>query len=89
MLKLFLSIVSCCLVFSIFTKVLAMGISHKVSYCPRDEKEWQKASNRLNCSDDVTDVVNRYHCLPTDSLTTLLEFCYNRTRTQVIEGTLY
>ena len=66
-----------------------MGISHKVSYCPRDEKEWQKASNRLNCSDDVTDVVNRYHCLPTDRLTTLLEICYNRTRTQVIEGTLY
>ena len=72
-----------------FYKVLAMGASQRVRHCPRDEKEWQKASNRLNCSDDVTDVVNRYHCLPTDSLTTLLEFCYNRTRANVINGKLY
>lgn len=64
-----------------------METAHRVSHCPRDEKEWQKASKRLNCSDDVTSPKNRYHCLPIDNLSTLLEFCYNRTRAQVIKGT--
>ncbi|XP_078322841.1 uncharacterized protein LOC144622140 [Crassostrea virginica] len=67
-------------------EVLAMETAHRVSHCPRDEKEWQKASKRLNCSDDVTSPKNRYHCLPIDNLSTLLEFCYNRTRAQVIKG---
>ncbi|XP_078321794.1 uncharacterized protein LOC111112647 [Crassostrea virginica] len=69
-----------------FGKVLAMGIAHRVRDCPRDETEWQKASNRLNCISDVRSTKNKYHCLPADNLTTLLEFCYNRTRTQVVEG---
>lgn len=64
-----------------------METAHRVSHCPRDEKEWQKASKRLNCSDDVLSPKNRYHCLPIDNLSTLLEFCYNRTRAQVIKGT--
>lgn len=74
-------------IFFLFLKVLAMETAHRVSYCPRDEKEWQKASKRLNCSDDVTSPKNRYHCLPIDNLSTLHEFCYNRTRAQVIKGT--
>lgn len=64
-----------------------MGTAHKVIDCPRDGKEWQHASHRLNCSDDASSPMNRYHCLPADNLTTLLEFCYNRTRTQVVKGT--
>ena len=64
-----------------------MGIAHRVRECPRDEEAWQKASNRMNCSTDVQGTKNKYHCLPADNLTTLLEFCYNRTRTQVVEGT--
>ena len=45
------------------------------------------ASKRLNCSDDAISPVNRYHCLPAENLTTFLEFCYNRTRPQVVNGT--
>nr|XP_022322696.1 uncharacterized protein LOC111124124 [Crassostrea virginica] len=63
-----------------------METSHRVSHCPQDRKEWQKASHRLNCSDDDTNSVNKYHCLPIDTKTTLLEFCYNRTRAQVTKG---
>ena len=69
-------------------QVLAMGIAHRVRDCPRNETEWQKASNRLNCTSGHSNPVNKYHCLPADNRTTLLEFCYNRTRTQVVEGTL-
>nr|XP_022305939.1 uncharacterized protein LOC111112615 isoform X2 [Crassostrea virginica] len=69
-----------------YGKVLAMGIAHRVRDCPRDETQWQKASNRLNCTSDVRSTMNKYHCLPADNRTTLLEFCYNRTRTQVVEG---
>ena len=65
-----------------------MGIAHRVRDCPRDETEWQKASNRLNCTSGVLSTINKYHCLPADNLTSLLEFCYSRTRTQVVEGTL-
>ena len=64
-----------------------MGIAHRVKDCPRDEREWQKAASRLNCSKDFQSTDNKYHCLPADNLTTLLEFCYNRTRTPVGEGT--
>ncbi|XP_078325246.1 uncharacterized protein LOC144622744 [Crassostrea virginica] len=67
-------------------EVVAMETSHRLSRCPRDEKKWQKASKRLDCSDDVTYPKTRYHCLPIDSLSSLLEFCYNRTRVQVIKG---
>nr|XP_022291466.1 uncharacterized protein LOC111102848 [Crassostrea virginica] len=60
--------------------------NRRVRDCPQDEKEWRKASKRLNCSDDAFSSVNRYHCLPADNLTTLIEFCYKRTRLQVIRG---
>nr|XP_022287913.1 uncharacterized protein LOC111100394 isoform X2 [Crassostrea virginica] len=65
-------------------EVMATRTATRVSVCPRNEKEWLKASKRLNCSD--ISPVNRYHCLPADNLTTLLEFCYNRTRPQVVKG---
>ena len=69
-------------------QALAMGNAHRVNDCPRNETEWKKASNRLNCTSGVLSTMNKYHCLPADNLTTLLELCYNRTRTQVVEGTL-
>ena len=65
-----------------------MGIFHRVRDCPRNETEWKKASNRLNCTIGDSSTMNKYHCLPVYNLTTLLEFCYTRTRTQVVEGTL-
>ena len=65
---------------------MATRTANRVGVCPRDEKEWLKASKRLNCSDDALGSENRYHCLPADNLTTLLEFCYNRTRAQVVKG---
>lgn len=74
-------------IFYIRTKVLAMETVHRVRDCPRDAKEWQKASNRLNCSDDANTPKNKYHCLPAANLSTLLEFCYNKTRYQVVKGT--
>ena len=64
-----------------------MEIAHRVKDCPRDEKEWQKASIRLNCTSGVLNTNNKYHCLPADNLTTLLEFCYKRTRAHVVKGT--
>ena len=64
-----------------------MGIAHRVRDCPRDETEWQKASDRLNCTSDDRSTKNKYHCLPADNLTTLLEFCYKKTRAQVVKGT--
>ena len=64
-----------------------MGTTHRVSDCPRDKVEWQQASHRLNCSHDVWNTTNKYHCLPAANLTTLLEFCYKRPRAQVDEGT--
>ena len=62
-------------------QVLAMGVAYRLRDCPRNEKEWQKASNSLNCTSDV-------NCLHADNLTTLLEFCYNRMRITVGKGTL-
>nr|XP_022305978.1 uncharacterized protein LOC111112629 isoform X7 [Crassostrea virginica] len=69
-----------------YGKVLAMGIVHRVRDCPRNETEWKEASNRLNCTSGDSSPMNKYHCLPADNRTTLLEFCYSRTRAQVVEG---
>nr|XP_022305922.1 uncharacterized protein LOC111112612 isoform X4 [Crassostrea virginica] len=63
-----------------------MGIVQRVRDCPRNETEWKEASNRLNCTSDVLSTENKYHCLPAENLTTLLEFCYNRTRINVVKG---
>ena len=63
-----------------------MGIPHRVKDCPRDEYEWQKASNRLNCTSGRENTKNKYHCLPAENLTTLLEFCYTRIRINVVNG---
>ena len=64
-----------------------MGIVHSVRDCPRNETEWKKASDRLNCTSGDESTMNKYHCLPADNRTTLLEFCYTRRRTQVVKGT--
>lgn len=60
--------------------------SNKVDVCPNNETEWQKASKRLNCTDIASNTKNRYHCLPVRNLTTLMEFCYNKTRPLVTSG---
>lgn len=59
---------------------------NKVEMCPQNKTEWQKASRRLNCLDDINNPVNKYHCLPVHDLTTLVEFCYNDTRPRVVKG---
>nr|XP_034313097.1 uncharacterized protein LOC105335099 isoform X2 [Crassostrea gigas] len=59
---------------------------NKVDICPQNKTEWEEASRRLNCSNDTKPPLNRYHCLPVHDLTTLMEFCYNRTRPQVVKG---
>lgn len=60
---------------------------NKVDVCPQNQTEWQKASRKLNCSDDSKNPLNRYHCLPVHNLTTLMEFCYNQPSPQVVKGT--
>nr|XP_034313108.1 uncharacterized protein LOC117684562 isoform X1 [Crassostrea gigas] len=59
---------------------------NKVDICPQNKTAWEEASMRLNCSSDTKSPLNRYHCLPVHDLTTLMEFCYNRTRPQVVKG---
>lgn len=54
--------------------------------CPKNTKEWQTASRRLNCTNDISNPKNRYHCLPANDLSTLVEFCYNETRPGVVKG---
>lgn len=49
-------------------------------------KDWLRASKRLNCTNDFSNPVNRYHCLPADDLSTLVEFCYKETRPRVSKG---
>eukprot|EP00105_Crassostrea_gigas_P019120 XP_011437487.1 PREDICTED: uncharacterized protein LOC105335356 [Crassostrea gigas] len=69
------------------TTTAYMNRKNKVDMCPQNKTEWQEASRRLNCSDDAKSPFNRYHCLPVYDLTTLMEFCYNQTRPQVVKGT--
>lgn len=64
-------------------------IAHKVELCPRTTKDWLRASKRLNCTNDYSNPVNRYHCLPADDLSTLVEFCYKETRPRVSKGILH
>lgn len=68
------------------TTVLARKIAHKVELCPKNTKEWQIASRRLNCTNDISNTKNRYHCLPANDLSTLVEFCYDKTRPGVVKG---
>lgn len=67
-------------------QVLARKIAHKVELCPKNTKEWQIASRRLNCTNDISNTKNRYHCLPANDLSTLVEFCYDETRLGVVKG---
>lgn len=67
-------------------QVLARKIAHKVELCPKNTNEWQIASRRLNCTNDISNPKNRYHCLPANDLSTLVEFCYDETRLGVVKG---
>lgn len=67
-------------------QVLARKIAHKVELCPKNTKEWQIASRRLICTNDISNPKNRYHCLPANDLSTLVEFCYDETRLGVVKG---
>lgn len=59
---------------------------NKVEKCPQNKIEWQESSRRLKCSDDARNTLNRYHCLPVDDLSTLVEFCYNHARPLIVKG---
>lgn len=49
--------------------------------CPRDEIEWKKRSDTINCTED-----NGYLCLPNENITELLEFCYKYPFILIQEG---
>lgn len=49
--------------------------------CPRDETEWNKRSDTINCTED-----NGYLCLPNENITELLEFCYKYPFILIQEG---
>ncbi|XP_048743278.2 ankyrin-3-like isoform X2 [Ostrea edulis] len=44
---------------------------HQVSNCPMSKDAWEKASIRLNCTQQ-----HGYHCVPDKYFTSLIEFCY-------------
>lgn len=67
-------------------QALAGKNGHKVEVCPKNTKEWQIASKRLNCANYILNPKNKYHCLPANDLSTLVEFCYNETRPGVGKG---
>lgn len=70
-------------------QALAGKNGHKVEVCPKNTKEWQIASKRLNCANYILNPKNRYHCLPANDLSTLVEFCYNETRPGVGKGIFF
>ncbi|XP_062600628.1 uncharacterized protein LOC134262237 [Saccostrea cucullata] len=51
---------------------------HEVTSCPKNRSEWYTAGARLNCSNDENNTL-QYLCIPNMKITTLLEFCYDRT----------
>ncbi|XP_062575874.1 uncharacterized protein LOC134237741 [Saccostrea cucullata] len=51
---------------------------HEVDSCPKNRSEWNTAGARLNCSYDENNTL-QYLCIPNEYITTLLEFCYDRT----------
>ncbi|XP_056008297.1 heat shock 70 kDa protein 12B-like isoform X5 [Ostrea edulis] len=67
------------------TQFLPM-IVHIVQSCPRTAVAWRDSSDRLGCKFDSKDAKNRYHCVPDQQRSFLLEFCYDRTRTLVSIG---
>lgn len=50
--------------------------------CPRNEIEWTGRSSVLNCTKS-----NGYMCIPSETITTLLEFCYNQDKLVIENGT--
>ncbi|XP_052702831.1 uncharacterized protein LOC128179443 isoform X7 [Crassostrea angulata] len=44
---------------------------YSTEFCPRNRSEWDQRSSAINCTEG-----NGYMCLPNESLTHLLEFCY-------------
>lgn len=55
---------------------------NKTKSCPRNQTEWNKRSHDMNCSK-----TNGYICVPNESFTELLEFCYDHPRILILEGT--
>lgn len=49
--------------------------------CPRNEIEWTGRSSVLNCTKS-----NGYMCMPSETFTTLLEFCYNQDKLVIENG---
>lgn len=49
--------------------------------CPRNKAEWLERSSALNCTD-----MKGYMCIPNETITVLLEFCYHQPRTIIPKG---
>jgi hypothetical protein len=62
-------------------------IVNVIQTCPRTAGEWRESSDRLGCQFNSKDVKNRYHCVPDQYRSSLLEFCYDAGRTLVEIGT--
>lgn len=54
---------------------------NKTKSCPSNQTEWNKRSKDMNCSK-----TNGYMCIPNESFTELLEFCYDHPRILILEG---
>lgn len=55
---------------------------YKTNSCPENQKEWNKRSYILNCTE-----YNGYMCLPNENRTELLEFCYTKPMQTIPKGT--
>lgn len=55
---------------------------HLVDSCPVNESDWEAAAVRIGCNS-----TRGYHCVPDIFHSTLIEFCYNKTRIRVSKGT--
>lgn len=56
---------------------------YSTEFCPRGRSEWDQRSSAINCTE-----TNGYMCLPNESLTELLEFCYIYPRLVISKGKL-
>ncbi|XP_062600090.1 uncharacterized protein LOC134261696 [Saccostrea cucullata] len=57
----------------------------EVDSCPKNQWEWYTAGARLNCSYDENNIL-QYLCIPNKNITTLIEFCYDRTMELIEKG---
>lgn len=54
---------------------------YTTEFCPKNQTEWNERSSAINCTES-----NGYMCLPNESITKLLEFCYTYPSILLEEG---